>query len=432
MKQPAVILCLIFVLVSIAPVSAAATIGVTDPQTAASLVYVSGYDVFPTVFYPYESGTITVDVTNAANASVVVSMPALIEPHIHVTNMDAFQTKTTIGPGATVSFPFVVSVDATDGWYYPLFTISPETYGNAIHSVLSVKVDSADVRASIAQKPDNFAINRKDQINVSILNPRDDDILNVQIVPSSPGADVFPDEQYIADVPANSQAETTFYITPYSPSGVTFNVTFDNGDDHRHTSVILPLNIGVDKTAVVPVLNDVVLADNSGVYTLTGDVSNTGITDATGMFLTTAAPATPVQPYSNYAIGSLQSNDFSSFTLTFTSSDLSSVPVIITWKDASGNTFNITNNLDLRSSSGSGSGSYSGSSGSRTSTTGTTAGGTYGGAQRGGGGGIFGFGGGRGGGLSSFYPLIAGGIVVIIAIVLWVKRKAIIARFKKQ
>ncbi len=134
------------------------------------------------------------------------------------------------------------------------------------------------------------------------------------------------------------------------------------------------------------------------------------------------------------------SDDFSSFTLTFTTNDLSAVPVTVRWKDANGNTLMTTQTLDLRSlysgGTGSRSGSSGGSSGGSSSSTSATGGAAAagGGAARGGfGGGVGGiFGGGRGGGLSAFYPLIAGGIVVIIAIVLWMKRKWIKAKFRKQ
>ena len=70
------------------------------------------------------------------------------------------------------------------------------------------------------------------------------------------------------------------------------------------------------------------------------------------MVLTVLAPAKPVEPYANYPIGTLASDDFSSFTLTFVTNDLSSVPVQIQWKNAYGNTFNVTNNLDLMTLSG--------------------------------------------------------------------------------
>ena len=54
------------------------------------------------------------------------------------------------------------------------------------------------------------------------------------------------------------------------------------------------------------------------------------------------------------------------------------------------------------------------------------------GGYGGGGGSLFGFGGGQGGGLSSFYPVIIGGIVFIVAIALYVKRKWILGKIRKQ
>jgi hypothetical protein len=154
----------------------------------------------------------------------------------------------------------------------------------------------------------------------------------------------------------------------------------------------------------------------------------------------------PVEPYPNYAIGSLASDDFSSFTLTFTSDDLSAVPVQVQWKDAQGNTFSSTTTLDLRtagagfagsrtSGTGTGTGGFT-AGGAGNAAAGSAAGGGFagnaGGANRGGGGGVFSFGGGRGGGLSSFYPVIAGGIIIVAGIVLYTKRKWIAGKLKKQ
>jgi hypothetical protein len=141
----------------------------------------------------------------------------------------------------------------------------------------------------------------------------------------------------------------------------------------------------------------------------------------------------PVDPYAQYADGSLTSNDFASFTLTFTGQDLSAVPITVQWKDASGNSLSTVQTFNLRSlaySSGTGNtrsgSSVSGSTGSSASTA------ASGGAANRGGGGMFGIGGSKAGGLSAFYPVIAGGIIVIAAIVLYIKRKWILARFRKQ
>jgi hypothetical protein len=190
------------------------------------------------------------------------------------------------------------------------------------------------------------------------------------------------------------------------------------------------LNLGVNKLAAVPVINNIALTSLGTGYQLTGDVTNAGVTDASGMVVTVAAPAHPIEPYSNYAIGSLASNDFSSFTLTFTADDLSAIPVNVQWKDANGNIFSSVTTLNLATGSGT-TGSRSGSSGTGNSSARAGGFGGPGGAP--GGGGIFGFGGGsRAGGLSAFYPIIIGSIVVIIGIVLWVKRKTIMRKLKKQ
>jgi len=428
---------LVLLLCSAAASAAVNTVAVTNPQDAAALVYVSGYDLNPVVFYPGETGTVTVHVTNAANTSVSVSQPDFIDPNVKLVNKGAFTTATSIGPGATADYNFIVTADGADGTYFPLFTVSTNAYGgSAIHSQIPLKVDSTDVRASISKRPDTFSLEKTDMVNVSVVNPRLGDISDVLIIASGTGSDMSPEEKYVGAIPAGGSAEVPFAVTPHQQSDVIFNVSFRNGDNKHITNVVLPLNIGVDKTAAIPIINNIAIVGSGNSYTMTGDVTNAGITDASGLTLGVDAPAHAVEPYSSYAVGALASNDFSSFTLTFTASDLSAVPVTIQWKDADGNTFTTTKTLDLRTLAGSGStGSRSGGGSASSATGGSTTGGAAsraGAGGPGGGGGLFSFGGSRGGGLSSFYPLIAGAIIIIIAIVLWMKRKWIKAKFRKQ
>jgi hypothetical protein len=434
MKVKTIVLIIFLLLVCIAPASAAGTIIATSPEDALALVYVSGYDLDPGVFYPYETGTVTVHVSNAANASVGLSMPDLIDPKVHIINKNSFSTVTNIGPGATVDYPFLVSVDATDGTYFPLFSVSTKTsIQHSIHSTLKIVVDSTDIRASIAKKPDTFSLSKKDTVNVSIVNPRDGDVTDVLIIPEGTGVDVTPSETFVGTLKAGSSVQVPFQVTPGQRANLTFHVSFRNGDNKHTTDVSLPIVIGEDKLAVVPVVNNVALTSSGSTYTITGDVNNAGITDAKSMILTVAPPAKAVEPYAKYAIGSLASDDFSSFELTFTSNDLSSVPLVVQWKDADGNSFSATQNLNLDSTSGSTSSTRTGSSGS-SGTTGATAGSsaarTGGGAP--GGGSIFGFGGSRGGGLSSFYLPIGLGVIVVVAVILWMKRKWIAAKLKRK
>jgi hypothetical protein len=142
-----------------------------------------------------------------------------------------------------------------------------------------------------------------------------------------------------------------------------------------------------------------------------------------------------VEPYPEYAVGSLASDDFSSFELDFSATDLSAVPLRIQWKDADGNGFSSVTVLDLRTLV-SGSSTTSTRSGSSTSGSSAAAGSSFAGRTGGsapGGGSVFGLGGSsRSSGLSAFYLPIGLGVLVIVAVILWMKRKWITAKLKKK
>jgi hypothetical protein len=444
MKKLSALFSIIFLLLLAATASAATLTATSDStantaQEAASLVYVSSVKIDPEVFYPYEQGTITVTLTNSGTSSVGLSNPDILSEKIHIMNKDSWNTMSFIGPGSTMTYSFVVKADPPDGTYFPLFTVGAQNAGS-IHYPLTIKVDSADIQASVSQKPDTFALSTKDTVNVSIINPRGAAIKNIIITPSGQGIEISPSQKYVSTLNGQSSVEIPFSVTPNQDSTLTFHIAYQNGDNDHSTDVVLPITLGENKKAALPVVNNVELATSGSSYTLTGDVNNAGLTDAKSMVVTVGAPAKAVEPYAQYAIGSLAADDFSSFEITFTSTNLSSVPLVISWKDKDGNSFSTTKILNLRTNAGSGStGTASGSSGSSSgsvtpATTGSSSSRTSGGFSGGppGGGSIFGFGGSRGGGFSSFYPVIAAGIIIIVGIVLWMKRKWIAAKLKKR
>jgi hypothetical protein len=444
MKKISCIFSIILLLLLAATANAATSTTTSDStsttaQDAASLVYVSSVKIDPEVFYPYEQGTVTVTLMNSGTSSVGLSNPDILSEKIHIINKDSWSTMNFIGPGSTITYSFLVKADPPDGTYFPLFSVGTQNAGS-IHYPLLIKVDSADIQASISQKPDNFALSTKDTINVSIINPRGAAIKNIIITPTGQGIDVSPSQKYVSSLNGQSSVEIPFSVTPNQDSTLTVHISYQNGDNDHSTDVILPIVLGDNKKAALPVVNNVALVSSGTYYTLSGDVNNAGITDAKSMVVTVGAPAKAVEPYAQYAIGSLAADDFSSFEITFSSNDLSSVPLVITWKDNDGNSFSSTKNLNLRTNSGSGTaGTVSGSSGSSSgsvtpATTGTSSTRTNSGFSGGppGGGSIFGFGGNRNGGISSFYPVIATGIIIIAGIVLWMKRKWIAAKLKKR
>jgi hypothetical protein len=433
-EKPVIFSCILLVLVISA--AQAATSGSTTAQDAASLVHVSSVVIDPKVFYPYEVGTVTITLMNTGNQSVGLSNPDILDNKIHIVNKNTWNTISYIGSGSTITYTFQIKADPPDGTYFPLFSVGTESSGS-IHYPLVIKVDSTELKASISEKPDNFSLSTKDTVNVSLINPRDVEIKRIMVTPAGTGVEVSPSVKYISSLGAGSSIEIPFAVTPRQESDLTFHVSYWNGDNEHTTDVSLPITIGVDKLAAIPIVNNVALETSGSAYSLTGDVNNAGLTDAKSMVVTVGPPARVVEPYSEYAIGSLAADDFSSFEITFTSNDLSSVPLLITWKDKDGNSFGTTKNLDLRTGStggstgtNTGSSVTTGSSGTTTTASGGSAPRSGGGPQ--GGGSIFGFGGNRGGGISSFYPVIAGGIILVAGIVLWKKRKWVASKLKRK
>ncbi len=429
---------LITLLVVVCSIVACATAaGTSAPVSSSDGVYqthVTSVLVDPPVFFPYETGTITVTLTNSGNQTVTLSGPDMLESHFAVINKASYNTNVRLGPGSVMPYSFQVKASGEEGTYFPVFTVSTVEAGS-ISYPFKLEVDSKELGAAIVDRPDNFVAGKKDNINLSLINSRNGAITDITVTPTGNASTVSPRQKFIAALPGGSSQLVSFQVTPDQASDLTFHITYHNGNNDHAVDVVLPLNIGEDKLAAVPVVNNIVLASSGSAYTLTGDVNNAGITDAKSMVLTLLSPAKPVEPYAEYAIGSLASDDFSSFTLTFMATDLTEVPLQVKWKDADGNSYSTIKNLDLRYSSGTGSsstrsGSSSGSSSSTRSSTASTA--NSGGGGPPGGGSIFGFGGSRSGGISSFYPVIALGIAIVVGIVLWIKRKWIAAKLKKR
>ena len=330
-----------------APSISSNTAIVTNPLDAVAQMYVSGYEISPAVFYPGETGTVTVYLTNAANTSLWVSQPDLLEPHIKIRNSDAFTTATSIGPGQTFGYNFVVTADGSDGTYFPLFTVSTNIYGGkAIHSQITFKIDSTDVRASISAKPDTFSVSNKDTVNISIVNPRAGDITNVLIVPEADGADIFPEESFVGTLKSGTSVQVPFSVTPEKATDVTFHVSFLNGDNKHTTDVVLPLNLGENRMGAQIVVNNIASSSTGSTITLKGDVTNNGLTAAKSVLVTVGSPATPVNPNPVYAIGNLNPDDFSSFEVDYTIKGPGAIPLVVQYKDAEGHVFEERSTID--------------------------------------------------------------------------------------
>ena len=156
-----------------------------------------------------------------------------------------------IGPGSSLTYSFLVKADPPDGTYFPLFTVGAQNAGS-IHYPLMIKVDSADIQASISQKPDNFALSTKDTVTLSIINPRNAAIKNIIVTPAGEGIDVNPSQKYISILNGQSSVEIPFSVTPNQQSNLNFHISYQNGDNDHSTDLILPVIPGENKKAASP------------------------------------------------------------------------------------------------------------------------------------------------------------------------------------
>lgn len=445
--QTILISCGLLMLLALAAPVSAASDAVSGSNTSTSTsVYVSEVTMDPAVFYPYEEGTVTITLKNGGSSPVGVSHPNLLSASndISIIKTDKWQTLSYIGSGSTISYEFQVSVNKNDGKYYALFSLEIKD-GQNLHYPLTFEVDSEDLHVAISKKPETFTLDSEATVNLSLINPRDGAIKSIYITTNDSGSDITPSMTFISEVPANSVVEVPFTIVPHKATNITFNINYQNGDVKRETTVVLPINPGNAKDAAVPVINNLALTSSGNTYDLTGDIANTGVTDANGVVVTVGLPAKGTGTYPEYAVGSLASDDSSSFEVTFTCTDLSSVPVVIKWKDSAGTDFSVTKTMDLTTYSGSG-GMSSGTSSSTKSSGSSSMQGGPGGDMSGGPGGMSGGPGGSSsssssvlssltnpkGGLSSFYPVIAMVIIIIGGAVAYKKRKWIMSKLKKQ
>ena len=417
-KNSAIIsIFLVLLLLSVIPVVSAAT--------NTSMLYVSTVAMDPGVLYPYEQGTISITLGNSGTAPIGLSNPNIFSETVVVTGKDTWKTTSYISSGSTITYSFLITAPPPDGNHFGVFSVETKD-AEVFHYPLLFKVDSSNIMAGISDAPQVFPLAIEKTVNLSIINPRDGKIDNIHVTASGSGIKISPSEKYVSSLAAQSSVDVPFTVTPSQTTDVSFNISYQSGDTDHYTDVILPVIIGNDKTAAVPIVNNVVLTTKGSYYDMTGDITNTGITDAKGLTVTVGSPAQATGTYPEYAIGSLSSDDANSFEVTFTTQDLTSVPLIMRWKDAVGNDYSVTKKLNLGSDVGTG-GNSSASRASGSTSVGTGAsrtGGNFGGPSL--------FSGSRGGGISSFYPVIAAGIIVVAGIVLYIKRKWLIAKFKKQ
>jgi len=350
--RPGISLLLLAVIAAlVVPVSAYTTdVSVRD----AGKVYVSGVSLDPGTLFSSDQCTITYSVTNGnANQSVYVNH-ALVGGSSDIQVLSgSYDTNANIGPLQTRTFVFIITTEAKDGSYFPTFSMSFRD-ADSLYYRTQVKVDNTPLLVSVLDQPDTFTQEKKDVLNLQIANPRQNTVKNVVLEVSGDGITATPSQKYIGTLGPGNATNVSVSVTPGRETAVSLTVKYDNGDNHHSVNTILPVTFGTDKKKAAPQMSNIKVSIEDGIYHITGDVTNAGLTTANGVTVTSLSPAVPKDPYQSYVIGALKADDFGSFEVSFSTGEgTTTVPLRISYKDTDGNILTSRQDISLNSATSS-------------------------------------------------------------------------------
>lgn len=340
---------------------AATVLAATSAEDAASYVSVNKVTVEPATFMPDDAGTITVDISNGGTAPVAIYRAEILSQDIKVLNYQTYDSVGAIGPGTTMQFTFRIKPEVEDGMYFPMFYLDFTDAGSLRYPV-PLEVDSTPVTVSVVSAPASFSSGTKEQVVLSVSNPRNNAVNSVTAIPGGDGIRSTQSSVFIGTLEPDEEKKATFEITAERDTTMAFDVSYRNGNNLHHLVLEMPVTVGEGGTAAEMVVNNVEVVQAGSTFTLSGDVTNAGLRDAKSVKVTEDSPAVPVDPNPVYVIGALEPDDFSSFEVTCTVRDVSSIPLIIQYRDKDGKVFEDRVNISIRSTAVPASGEASGAS----------------------------------------------------------------------
>jgi hypothetical protein len=346
-KLPVISIISIFLFIVVVTTSVNA-FSTPESIVAAGQVYVSSTTYDPAVFFPDDTGTVTFVVTNGnADTGIVISHATLIDKNIRLMSQ-TYDKSSTIGPGQSVSYTFTVLADGKEGTYFPEFSVSFRD-ANSLFTQQMVQIDSTPVVVTLMDKPDAFAQGKKETVHLQLANPRKNDVKNAILEISGTDLTATPSSMYIGDIASGAKIPVNFSITPDKPTTIMVNLNYDNGDNPHVTTLEIPLEFGIDKLEADPIVSNIQVKQDAGIYHITGDINNAGLETANTVLVTSMSPAVPQDPYKSFVVGALKPDDFGSFEVTFTATNTTTVPLQISYKDVDGNVYKSIQDVKISS-----------------------------------------------------------------------------------
>jgi len=349
------------VMAVVSPFALAATTGELRPTVSLS------YDIEPGAFMPGDTGTITITLKNMATGGVYVteddetlSMNAYIASATIGGNGNfeildkGYSNIGMLGPQDTIELSFNVKAkdNASIGTHFLNLQLVGGSNMYDLNYRIPVKVDDRDLQIILSDVPSTM-MNEISTVSVEVVNRRQNTVTSVIVSPEGEGMVFTPSEYFIGSIPAGNKSTATFTLnTMYSSPekrDMSFNVSYFNGDNLRQTGKVTRQVEVIGQHSLIFTSLDVSKAGNR--YTVAGDLNNFGTTDAKNVIISIAGSdkVIPAQPYARYYIGTLETDDFSSFELSaqVLSNDITEIPITIEFRDPNSAYMSIRENISI-------------------------------------------------------------------------------------
>ncbi len=324
------------------------------PESQKAAIMVTGYQIYPEVLMRNDIGTVTVTVTNTESArSVHIKNIQMLSRDLKVLS-DPYFNIGRLGPGESLTVTFSLKASCTDGVHYLRVLVEGENAQNVRYS-FPVIVDSSPLTIGVMDFPEDIFTDEQTRIRLVVGNPRRNTVTGVRII--SEDACVIPTEVFVGALSADESEAADFNFTPHREGNHTLNfrLVFKNGDNSHSTDLSVPLNVTSDRKNVELVITGIEVEPlaEPGAYKITGDINNAGLKEAKGVVVKVgeSGDVEAMYPYKSYFVGLLNTDDFGSFELNAKiNENVTQVPVVIEYKDESGNLFSRTEYITIENS----------------------------------------------------------------------------------
>lgn len=236
-------------------------------------IYISSYTLTPEILHPGDIGLLRITISNGETTATktdtdyINSLPvdqtietigAVIE-NVYITSdgdgshvvkaRENYEDPVEIAPGSSITFEFTIKAekDISNGIYTPIVNIKLES--DSYHDVkvpITIKVSEENIDLIPQNIPASISTIGATDLSFLIINNRNNEITNVQIIPDQTNHSVFtPSKQFISSLSALGTETIHFSLIPKKKGdyNISLNCRYKNGENTHFKRFSIPINL---------------------------------------------------------------------------------------------------------------------------------------------------------------------------------------------